>query len=75
MSAIPYDPTRKLLSVNQACALAIVSRRTIYNWMDDGRLQYCLTASGMRRIFEDSLFQQEPGKHRDLRQIPNRDRA
>jgi predicted site-specific integrase-resolvase len=33
-----------------------VSRRTIYNWMSAGKVQYVRTAGGAVRIFEDSLW-------------------
>jgi len=33
-----------------------VSRRTIYNWMAAGKVQYVRTAGGAVRIFEDTLW-------------------
>ena len=51
---VPKD--RSLLTIKQACALADVSRRTIYNWLKDNRIQYVRTAGGAVRIFGDSLF-------------------
>ncbi len=44
------------LSITQACEAAGVSRRTIYNWLKDGRLAYKRTAGGSIRIDADSLF-------------------
>lgn len=50
------DPTRELLSIQQAMTRVGVSRRTIYNWLDAGKLEYVRTAGGMVRIFADTLF-------------------
>jgi len=36
-----------------------VSRRTIYNWMSAGKVQYVRTAGGAVRIFEDSLWRRQ----------------
>jgi excisionase family DNA binding protein len=33
-----------------------VSRRTIYNWMAAGKVEYIRTAGGAVRIFEDTLW-------------------
>jgi excisionase family DNA binding protein len=33
-----------------------VSRRTIYNWMAAGKVEYVRTAGGAVRIFEDTLW-------------------
>lgn len=47
---------RRTVSIMKACALADVSRRTIYNWLQSGKLQYVRTAGGSVRIFVDTLF-------------------
>lgn len=47
---------RKTVSILKACELAGVSRRTIYNWLESGKLEYVRTAGGSVRIFPDSLF-------------------
>lgn len=47
---------RKTMSVNQACELMHVSRRTLYNWMGDSKVEYIRTAGGSRRIFCDTLW-------------------
>lgn len=47
---------RRTVSIRQACALAGVSRRTLYNWMDAGKVEFRYTAGGSRRIYEDSLW-------------------
>lgn len=44
------------VSVKRAQELAGVSRRTIYNWKDAGKLDYIRTAGGAMRIKVDSLF-------------------
>jgi excisionase family DNA binding protein len=47
---------RKTVSIPRACELVGVSRRTIYNWIAGGKVQYVRTAGGSVRIFEDSLW-------------------
>jgi excisionase family DNA binding protein len=47
---------RKTISIMKACELVGVSRRTIYNWMAAGKVQYVRTAGGAVRIFEDTLW-------------------
>ena len=53
---IPMNERRKTVSLRQAGELAGVSRRTIYNWIERGKVTYIRTASGSIRIFEDSLW-------------------
>ena len=40
----------------KACELVGVSRRTIYNWISAGKVEYVRTAGGSIRIFVDSLW-------------------
>lgn len=47
---------RKTVSIPKACELVGVSRRTIYNWIAGGKIQYIRTAGGSVRIFEDTLW-------------------
>jgi excisionase family DNA binding protein len=47
---------RKTISINQACQLVDVSRRTIYNWIQTGKVEFVRTAGGSIRIFPGSLF-------------------
>jgi excisionase family DNA binding protein len=47
-----------LVCINDAMALARVSRRTIYNWLESGRLEYVRTAGGSVRIVVASLFRE-----------------
>ena len=55
---------RKTVSIPRACELVGVSRRTIYNWIAGGKVQYVRTAGGSVRIFEDTLWREgEPAAH------------
>jgi excisionase family DNA binding protein len=47
---------RQTISIMKACEVVGVSRRTIYNWMAGGKVEYVRTAGGSVRIFEDSLW-------------------
>jgi len=47
---------RTTVSISRACELVGVSRRTIYNWIADGKVQYVRTAGGSVRIFADTLW-------------------
>lgn len=47
---------RKLVEIKTAGALANVSRRTIYNWINQDKIEYVRTAGGQVRIFVDTLF-------------------
>lgn len=58
MNPEPDAPRRSLVTIKQACTRAIVSKRTIYNWMRLGKLEYCRTAGGHIRIYEDTLFRE-----------------
>jgi excisionase family DNA binding protein len=51
---------RKTVSITKACALVDVSRRTLYYWMQSGKVPYLVTAGGRRRIVVDALFQTTP---------------
>ena len=51
---------RKTVSIPRACELVGVSRRTIYNWISSGKVEYVRTAGGSVRIFADTLWR-EPG--------------
>lgn len=48
---------RELVSIATACEIVHVSRRTIYNWLNAGKVEYVRTAGGSIRIYADSLFQ------------------
>ena len=47
---------RKTISIRQAGELVGVSRRTIYNWIASGKVEYVRTAGGSTRIFVDTLW-------------------
>jgi len=56
---------RKTISIMKACELVGVSRRTIYNWIAGGKVEYVRTAGGSVRIFVDTLWR-EPARGADL---------
>ena len=56
---------RKTISIMKACELVGVSRRTIYNWIASGKVEYIRTAGGSVRIFVDTLWR-EPGRSGEL---------
>lgn len=56
---------RKTISIMKACELVGVSRRTIYNWIAGGKVEYVRTAGGSVRIFVDTLWRQ-PSRASDL---------
>ena len=47
---------RKTTSIMKACEMVGVSRRTIYNWLSSGKIEYVRTAGGSLRIFVDTLW-------------------
>ncbi len=49
---------RKTISIMKACELVGVSRRTIYNWIASGKVEYVRTAGGSVRIFIDTLWRE-----------------
>jgi excisionase family DNA binding protein len=44
------------VTIREAMARVKVSRRTIYNWLKQGKLAYVRTASGLIRIYADTLW-------------------
>ena len=52
---------RKTISIMKACELVGVSRRTIYNWIGSGKIEYVRTAGGSVRIFTDTLWRSPSG--------------
>jgi excisionase family DNA binding protein len=49
-------PSSKVLTVTEVAARLKVSRRTVYNWLRDGKLTVALrTPGGMIRIAEDDI--------------------
>jgi excisionase family DNA binding protein len=55
------DVERQTVSIMKACELVGVSRRTIYNWIAAGKVEYIRTAGGSIRIFVDTLWRQPDG--------------
>lgn len=49
---------RQTVSIPRACEMVGVSRRTIYNWIAGGKVQYVRTAGGSVRIFVDTLWRE-----------------
>jgi len=47
---------RETVSIARAGELVGVSRRTIYNWIASGKVEYVRTAGGSVRIFADTLW-------------------
>jgi excisionase family DNA binding protein len=47
---------RETLTIMKACEVVGVSRRTIYNWISAGKVEYVRTAGGSIRIFADTLW-------------------
>ena len=58
------DVERKTISIMKACELVGVSRRTIYNWLSSGKIEYVRTAGGSVRIFVDTLWRDPNGEGR-----------
>jgi excisionase family DNA binding protein len=58
-STVESIRTRRTMSIPAACAHVGVSRRTIYNWLHAGKLEFVRTAGGAIRIFEDTLYQEQ----------------
>ena len=54
---------RQTLSIMKACEVVGVSRRTIYNWIAAGKVEYVRTAGGSIRIFADTLWRDSTERH------------
>jgi excisionase family DNA binding protein len=61
MEAYEKQMERQTVSIMKACEMVGVSRRTIYNWIAAGKVEYVRTAGGSIRIFTDSLWRQPDG--------------
>jgi len=46
----------RVVSIDRAAELTGVCRRTIYHWMEQGRIEFIRTAGGSPRILEASLW-------------------
>ena len=63
---------RETLTIMKACEVVGVSRRTIYNWIAAGKIQYVRTAGGSVRIFADTLWREPEANleaHAELPQL------
>lgn len=49
----------RTVSLSEAARIAGVCRRTIYNWMNAGKLPFKRTVGGSRRVYESALWRQE----------------
>ena len=47
---------RRADSINTATELVGVSRRTLYNWIQQGKVEFRRTAGGSVRIYVDTLW-------------------
>ncbi len=54
--------TRETCSIMRATDLVGCSRRTIYNWIAAGKVEYCRTAGGSIRIYVDTLWREPNGE-------------
>ena len=63
----PTQPAREpsdddLLTLSQACAYAQVTRRTLYNWIEKGKLIRYDTAGGGPRVRRGELVRKAEGE-------------
>lgn len=62
MIPVQYRHLPPLVSIPVACDALGVSRRTIYNWMAAGKIEWVLTPSGLRQIVTESLWRGSNGE-------------
>jgi excisionase family DNA binding protein len=61
----PFEPRiGRSVSLDQACQILQVSRRTVYNRIRDGRLRTIRTLGGSQRVLVESV-RQEAGRVQD----------
>jgi len=53
----PAERERELISIRMAMRICQVSRSTIKRWMRRGKIQWTKLASGIPRIYADSLVE------------------
>ena len=63
---------RQTVSIMKACEAVGVSRRTIYNWISAGKVEYVRTAGGSIRLFTDSLWRDASAPPRAIRESEDR---
>ena len=55
---VAFEPRiGRSVSLEQACQMLQVSRRTVYNWIREGRLETIRTLGGSQRVLLESLRQ------------------
>lgn len=47
---------RQMLTIYEAAVAVGVSRKTIYNWLESGKIEAVRTAGGQIRIYADTLW-------------------
>lgn len=60
---------RQTLSIMKACEVVGVSRRTMYNWISAGKVEYVRTAGGSIRIFADTLWREPAPRPADAQVV------
>lgn len=53
---------REVVTVNQAMEICGVSRRTVYNWIMEGKVERIYTAGNTPRIYKEDLYKVERKK-------------
>lgn len=71
-TALDMIGDRETVSIVDACRLVGVSRRTIYNWMASGKIEYVRTAGGAVRILADTLWRRPEQADETRRRAPAR---
>jgi excisionase family DNA binding protein len=66
---------RQTLSIMKACEVVGVSRRTIYNWISAGKVEYVRTAGGSIRIFADTLWRDAAAPSHDIQPVTTQEPA
>ncbi len=57
-----FDSFRRTVNITTAAKLMGVSRRTVYNWISDNKIESCIGPSGHNRIYIDSLHKSKEPK-------------
>lgn len=63
---------RESVTIFQAMDIVGVSRRTIYNWMQSGKIETYRTAGGRIRIIRESLWRR--GSNEEVRSLRKEDK-
>jgi len=57
-------PSERWVTIMHATEIVGVSRRTIYNWINNGKVEYTRTAGGCVRINPATLWRTSPSSQR-----------